>query len=122
MEIKIVLYERSRITMEVTPIVVIGEAGGCDPRPRREGAKLFDFRLVERTIYRLKFIVLVFAQNSFFWQPDIPLSTWSGCPESSDGTLSALVIFPTFHVPVLALYCRQCHVHASKAPFSRGLD
>ena len=101
MEIKIVLYEPFRITMEVTPIVVIGEAGGCDPRSRRKRAKLFDFRLVERTIYRLKLVVLVFAQNSFFRQPDVPLSTWSGCPESSDGTLSALVIHLDTNFPCL---------------------
>ena len=75
MKVEEVLHELSRITLEVAPLIVIGEAGGCDPRPRRQHTEHLDVLFVERAVYRLKLIVLVFAQGLLSRQSAIQLST-----------------------------------------------
>jgi hypothetical protein len=59
----VALHHRARITAEVSPVVLVGEAGGRDPGTGGQRADLGLLPFVQWAVDRQELVVLVFAHR-----------------------------------------------------------
>src|SRR6185312_2304888 len=87
-EVEPALHELARVTFEIAPLVVVSEARRGDPRTRRNRSQRVLCCSVERSIDRLKFVILIFAhaRGRFLGiggqSPRVSAPSWASRPSS----------------------------------------